>query len=70
MSAASNDTQTALKIFTGFKSQADLVSIYLEAKNDFTPSELSEYTATFVKFEVNKSGDLDEFAIECLKRGM
>jgi len=61
--AAGNAMQTALQLFTGFKGQGDLAKIYIEAQSDFTKDELTTFTATFIKFDVNKSGDLDEFEL-------
>lgn len=63
MAAASADMKAALTIFNGFKGQADLVKIYVEAQAEFTKDELNAYTQTFIKFDVNKSGDLDEFEL-------
>jgi len=52
-----------LKLFEGFRDKTALVRVYAEAARDFTGAELKEYTATFVRFDVNKSGDLDQFEL-------
>jgi hypothetical protein len=62
--SSNNATVTALKLFDGWTGKTELVTTYVEAsKGDFTAAELDEYTKTFIKFDVNKSGDLDEFEL-------
>lgn len=53
----------ALKFFEGFRDKTSLVRVYAEATKDFTETELNEYTKTFVKFDVNKSGCVVLFAL-------
>jgi len=56
-------TVQALKLFEGFRGKEDLVRVYVEAASNFSPEELKDYSETFVKYDVNKSGDLDVFEL-------
>jgi len=56
-------TQDALRMFASFKGKEDLVRVYVEAANELSKDELKTFTDTFIKYDVNKSGDLDEFEL-------